>query len=71
MVTNANLKILVSVMASHFSPFSLEIVQRLRFNSQERKQEETVAAYIAKLRTLSEYCDYGNTLESMGYATGW
>ena len=52
-------------MTSHFSPPPSEIIQRFRFNSQVRKPGETVAAYIAKLRALSEYCKYGDTLESM------
>ena len=42
-----------------------EIVQRFRFNSRVRKQDETVAAYIAEQRALSEYCNYGDRLASM------
>ena len=30
-----------------------------------RKQGETVSAYIAELRALSEYCNYGGTLDLM------
>ena len=52
-------------MTSHFSPPPSQIVQRFRFNSQVRKQGETVAAYIAELRALSEYCNYGDTLDLM------
>ena len=63
--TDVSFKNLVSVMTSHFSPPPSEIVQRFRFNSRVRKQGETVAAYIAELRALSEYCNYGDTLESM------
>ena len=63
--TDVSFKNLVSAMTSHFSPPPSEIVQRFRFNSRVRKQGETVAAYIAELRALSEYCNYGDTLESM------
>ena len=63
--TNVSFKNLVSAMTSHFSPPPSEIVQRFRFNSRVRKQGETVAAYIAELRALSEYCNYGDTLDSM------
>ena len=51
--TNVSFKNLVSAMTSHFSPPPSKIVQRFRFNSQVRKQGETVAAYIAELRALS------------------
>ena len=60
--TEVSFKNLVTAMTSNFSPPLSEIVQRFRFNSHVRKQSETVAAYIAELRALSEYC---NTLESM------
>ena len=62
---DVSFKNLVSVMTSHFSPPPSEIVQRFRFNSRVRKQGETVAAYIAELRALSKYCNYGDTLDSM------
>ena len=60
--TDVSFKDLVSAMTSNFSPPPSEIVQRFRFNSRVRKQGETVAAYIAELRALSEYCNYGDTL---------
>ena len=63
--TDVSFKDLVSAMTSHFSPPPLKIVQIFRFNSRVRKQGETVAAYIAELRALSEYCNYGDTLELM------
>lgn len=52
-------------MTSHFSLPPSEMVQRFQFNSQVRKQGETIAAYIANLRELSEYCKFGDTLELM------
>ena len=63
--TDVSFKNLVAAMTSHFSPPPSEIVQRFYFNSRVRKQGETIAAYIAELRALSEYCNYGDTLESM------
>ena len=63
--TDVSFKNLVSAMTSHFSPPPLEIIQRFRFNSQVRKPGETVAACIAELKALSEYCKFGDTLESM------
>ena len=63
--TNVNFKNLASAMTSRFSPPPLDIGQKFRFNSQVRKQGENVAAYIAKLRALSGYYNYGVTLKSM------
>lgn len=58
-------KNLVKTMTSHFSPPPSEIVQRFRFNSRMRKPGESIAAYVAELRALSEHCNYGATLETM------
>ena len=52
-------------MTSHFSPPLSEIVQRFWFNSWVRKQGDIVVAYIAELRALSEYWNYGDMPESM------
>ena len=63
--TNVSFKNLASAMISHFSPPPSDIAQKFWFNSQVRKQGENIAAYIAKLRALSGYCNYGVTLKSM------
>lgn len=63
--TNVSFKDLVKVMTSHFCPPPSEIVQRFRFNSQVRGHGETIAAYVAELRALSEHCNFTNTLESI------
>ena len=49
-------KNVVSAMINHFSPLLSKIIQRFLFNVQVGKQGETVAAYIAELRALSENC---------------
>ncbi len=41
------------------------IVSRFRFNSCVRQHGESVAAYVARLRQLTEYCEYGTSLEEM------
>ena len=64
-LTDISFKNLVSVMTSRLSHSPSEIVERFCFNSQVRKQEETVADYIAKSRALSKYCNYGDMLELM------
>ena len=63
--TAVSFKNLVQTMTSHFCPPPSEIVQRFRFNSRVREHGETIAAYVAELRALSEYCNFGDTLESM------
>ena len=37
-------------------------VQRYRFNTHLRKQGESIAAYVAELWRLTEYCNYGDSL---------
>ena len=37
----------------------------LKFNARLRKPGESVASYVAELRSLSEHCEFNNTLEEM------
>ena len=63
--SDKSFKELVDVMMKHFCLPPSEIVQRFKFNTQVRKSSESVANYIAELRALSQYCNFGKTLESM------
>ena len=56
---------LVAVLSGHYSLPPSEIMQRFRFNSRSRKSGESVAAYVAELRRLAEFCNYGTTLDKM------
>lgn len=56
---------LCTLLSSHFSPRPSEIVERFRFNSRNRKPEESVQEYLTELRRLSEHCEFGNTLDNM------
>ena len=56
---------LVAVLSKHYSPQPTEVMQRFRFNSRSRKQGETIADYVAELRRLAEFCNYGVTLDKM------
>ena len=40
-------------------------MQRFRFNSRARQPGESVAAYIAELKRLSEHCSFGESLDDM------
>ena len=56
---------LVDALTQHFKPKPSEIVERFKFHSRVRKPGESVATYVAELRSLSEFCDFGDTLEVM------
>ena len=38
---------------------------RLKFNTQVRTKDESIATYVASVRQLSEFCEFGDTLEAM------
>ena len=56
---------LVAALAKHFKPTPSEIVERFKFHSRVRKAGESIATYVAELRSLSEYCNFGATLDDM------
>ena len=53
------------VLAKHFKPTPSVIVERFKFHSCFRKQGESVSTFVAELHSLSEYCNFGDTLEVM------
>ena len=58
-------KKIVKTLEKHYSPRPSEIVERFKFHSRNRKEDEGVATYVASLRKLSEHCNYGETLPEM------
>ena len=52
-------------MKKHHDPKPSVIVQCYRFNLCNRRSGESVAAYVAELRHLSEHCEFGTTLSQM------
>ena len=56
---------LVAALSKHFRPTPSEIVERFKFHSRVRKAGESIATYVAELRTLSEHCNFGATLNDM------
>ena len=56
---------LAQTLSSHYSPTPSEVIQRFRFNSRCRQAGESVAAYVADLRRLAEFCNFGTTLNKM------
>ena len=49
----------------HHQPRPSTIVQRFNFHTRIQKSGETISEYVAQLRRLSEYCEFGDTLEDM------
>ena len=56
---------LSTLMRQHHNPVPSEIVQRCKFNSRFRAEGESVADFLAALRSLSEHCNYGSLLDIM------
>ncbi|GFR61085.1 polyprotein [Elysia marginata] len=54
----------ISIM-QHHNPRPSTIVQRFKFNTRVRAQEESIRAYVAELKRLTEFCEYGDKLEEM------
>ena len=59
--TDTSFEELVAVLTKHYSPQLSEVMQRFRFNSQSRKEGESVAAYLADYVVLLN----GTTLDKM------
>ena len=56
---------LVETLSAHYSPPPSEIIHRFKFHSCFRNPGESVATYVAELRSLAEFCNFGQTLEAM------
>lgn len=56
---------LVAVATKHFSPKPSCIMQRLKFNTRSHQQGESIADYVAALRKLTEFCEFGDKLNKM------
>ena len=58
-------KEICEILERHHCPRLSVIVQRYKFNMCAIKPGVSVASYVAELRKLSEYCDYGANLDEM------
>ena len=56
---------LLETLSKHFRPTPSEIVERYKFHSRVRKAGESIATFVAELRSLSEYCNFGASLDGM------
>ena len=53
-------------LLAHYCTTPSEIVWRHKFYSRSKKLGETVETFVSGLRSISEYCDFGATLDSGG-----
>lgn len=56
---------LVEKVKTHFNPKPSAIIKRFEFNTRKQRPGETVAEYVAALRKIAEYCEYGDSLNDM------
>ena len=63
--TDKSFSDLVKLVGDHYSPIPSVIVERFRFNTRIRQPGESVATFIAKLRYLARYCEFGEFLKDM------
>ena len=56
---------LVKALKDQFNPIPSETVQRSRFHNRVRKPGESVATFVAELRSLAEFCNFGAVLDDM------
>ena len=52
-------------MNEHKNPKPNLISERFKFNSRNRAENKTISEYMAELRRLTQYCDYGTVLNDM------
>ena len=53
------------MVKDHFNPKPSESVQRHKFNNRFRANGENISDFVARLRHLAEYCNFGGSLEHM------
>ena len=54
-----------TILKDHLNPEPNVIVERYKFFSRNRRNDESVAEYVAELRHLSTHCNFGETLNDM------
>ena len=54
-------------LKNHYDPRPSEIMQQFHFISRVHKWGESVANYLAELRALAQYCNFGGMFEDMSH----
>ena len=58
-VNTTSFQDIVSLVKNYYQPKPSKIVQRFKFNTRNQAEGESIATYLAALRTLAEHCEYG------------
>ena len=61
---------IVKLVQDHYTHPPSAIVQCFKFHSRSQKDGESIAEFVAELRRLSEYCQFGAAPDDM-YGTAW
>ncbi|KAM7314377.1 hypothetical protein ISCGN_004161 [Ixodes scapularis] len=56
---------LLGTLKQHFSPRPSEIMEQYTFNSRSQQEEETISEFLAALWKLTEFFNFGDTLDFM------
>ena len=56
---------LITLLKNHFNAALSEIVQRFKFHSRSRQPEETIAIFVAELRSIGQHCNFGESLNDL------
>ena len=60
--SSLSLKTIVETLQKHLSPKPLLIAERFRFHKRNQLEGETVSTYLAELKKLTLYCEFGVSL---------
>ena len=53
---------IVKILQEHLSPKPLVIAERFRFHKRSQLEGESISSFLASLKKLSEYCEFGTNL---------
>ena len=63
--TSRTYKDITELVQEHYNPKPSTIVERFKFNSRNQQSGESISNYVANLRQMTEFCDFGISLEDM------
>ena len=63
--TDLHYSALLELTKKHYNPKPSVIMQRYKFNARNQKSNESISTYVAELRKLTEFCDFGETIGDM------
>ena len=56
---------LTELLDKHYDPAPSPIVQRFTFNTRLRRSDESIAEFVAELKSIARHCKFGNVLNDM------